>query len=437
VRIASLQQDPAAAVVSGLVGIVGFLAEIALVPGSPDVFVAAARGPYMELFGQGAGTKIIGSGAGLGWDIAAGAATGECLERYCSALVDPDDFIFGSYEEVCAAGRRATEPDGWALFATSQDVPYRQFTPKTRIAWREGWELATGLPHCVPACFCYLSSAPELTTFDSTVVGPAISTGCACAARKETALLGGLYELIERDAFMIVWRNQLSVPEVVIDPASALFGTFGKRFDRPGLQYRLWQTTLDLPVPSFFGILFDRRQFPTRMIVGGAANLDAERAALKTLCELTQGLAWLDSASFKETAPPEDFQDIRSFSDRARFYAAKWQPEAFSFLLDSSSRPLSSISSLELSEPDAIRAVVDLLSHRGINAIAVDLTTPDVLQAGFTVTRVIVPGLETMDGDFNLQMLGGRRWRDVPVQLGLRSTTARLADINPYPHPYP
>ena len=77
------------------------------------------------------------------------------------------------------------------------------------------------------------------------------------------------------------------------------------------------------------------------------------------------------------------------------------------------------------------------LVAEGLRPLAIDLSTPDVREAGFIVSRVIIPGLETMEGDHRLQMLGGRRWREVPVKLNILPEETCMENINPYPHPYP
>jgi ribosomal protein S12 methylthiotransferase accessory factor len=392
----------------------------------------------MTAFGYRDSARIVGSGAGLTWDAASGAALGECLERYCAAMLDPGELVYGSFEELRARGNDACDPEAFALFDPSQEVPYPSFTRKTRIAWSRGWWLANGAPAFVPGCFAYLSTDSSLREFGSALIGPAISTGCACARNMEEALLYGLYELIERDAFMIAWRNCLSLPEVIIDPASDLSAVFISRFSRPGLEFRIWQTTLDLGIPSFLGMLTDRRGTTSRMIVGGSANHDPERAVLKTLCELTQGLSWLDSGEFNEEDANIKIDDIHTFTDRARFYASVLRENAFSFLRQGSDvRPLSSISSLKASVSERLSVLVAKLVAEGLRPLAIDLSTPDVREAGFIVSRVIIPGLETMEGDHRLQMLGGRRWREVPVKLNILPEETCMENINPYPHPYP
>jgi ribosomal protein S12 methylthiotransferase accessory factor len=69
----------------------------------------------------------------------------------------------------------------------------------------------------VPACLMSLPYSAPFREQGEQTIGPSISTGQAAAASTEAALLGGLCEVIERDAFSIAWLNRLSMPEVQID----------------------------------------------------------------------------------------------------------------------------------------------------------------------------------------------------------------------------
>lgn len=424
--------------VSSLIGIVTYLTEVELMRGAPDVFVSAARGPDMTVLGYPTGASVNGSGAGLTWDVACGAAVGECMERYSASIVNSEDLVIGSYASLLKSGRLAHSPTSWAIFDPTQEVPYPPFTADREIAWTAGWDLVTGAPVWVPACFAYLSSSPKLRESGASLVGPSVSTGCACSALASESVLKGLCELVERDAFMIVWRNRLCVPEIVIDEDTAIYETYLSRFLRPGLEYRLWQTTLDFSIPSFFGVLFDYRGPTTRMIVGGAANYDAEMAVQKTLCELVQGLSWLEHIGNRPSPNGIQFDAVRNFTDRAILYANTDLRAALSFLLDHHTPiRLSSIRSRPGSTEELLARCIQEMESKGLEPCAVDLTSDDVRSCGYVVTRAVVPGLETMDGDHRLQMLGGKRWRQVPVELGLRSKYTATEEINPFPHPYP
>lgn len=423
-----------------MAGIVTFLTEVLLNRGDPAIFVAAAQGsnPLAGGFDPQPNT-VIGSGAALTWEGARGAALGECLERYASASIDRSGPRYvASYDILKRNGLRAHHPDDWALFDPSQQIPFPPFTTDLPILWTEGVDLRSHTPILLPACMTYLTSSPLLREHGAQILAPAISTGCACATTRTTALLKGFYELVERDAFMIVWRNRLPIPKISIDANSTVHQLFRERFERPGLEYHIWQTTMDLPVPSFFGMLVDRRGLHPRMVVGGSANWDAEAAVTKTLCELVQGLSWLDFLRSSARSIPGSFDEIDSFTDRAVLYASQELDEAFSFLMDDRpAKPLSAIPSRTGTDANLLAAMLRALEAKHFSPAAVDLTTDDIAACGFVVTRAMVPGLETMEGDYRLQLLGGQRWRAVPVELGYRREISSIAEMNPFPHPYP
>ncbi|MFD3002858.1 YcaO-like family protein [Pontibacter toksunensis] len=425
--------------VSPMLGLVTYLTEVELHSGDPNVFIAAARGPDMHSLGYKTGASLVGSGAGLCWEDARGAAIGECLERYAACIVESENLLISSYDSLINSNLNAHEPSTWALFDQSQKVPYPAFSNDLIIAWSEGWDLVTNKPIFLPANFAHLSSSPILREWGANLIGPAVSTGCACATSINEGLLKGFCELIERDAFMIVWRNSLPVPEVIIDEDTDLYQVYTSRFARPGLEYHIWCTTLDFPIPSFFGVLFDHRGAEMRMVVGGAANLDAEKAVQKTLCELIQGLSWLEYMGEQKKCIPIDFNDIHSFTDRALLYSTPRDlQKAYSFLFKNFKQvPLSSIKSKRGTADEMLQYCVDAVVNKGFQPSAIDLTTDDVRECGYVVTRVVIPGLETMDGDHRLQMLGGTRWRKVPMELGLLPSIQTIKNINPFPHPYP
>jgi ribosomal protein S12 methylthiotransferase accessory factor len=210
-------------------------------------------------------------------------------------------------------------------------------------------------------------------------------------------------------------------------------------FFRPGLEYHLFYTTLDLGIPSFFGILQDGRRRPPATLVGGAAHPNPQKAALKTFLELVQGLKWMDYATPKVLDIVPDFANIRSFSDRMHLYAFHDLSSAFEFLWkDSEELVLSDIDSMEESSTaDTLKKCIEAVEAGGLEVIGLDLTPPDVQACGLHVTRVFAPGSVLMEGDQLLPFLGGSRWCEVPVRLGKRSAPLALDQRNPYPHPYP
>jgi ribosomal protein S12 methylthiotransferase accessory factor len=265
-------------------------------------------------------------------------------------------------------------------------------------------------------------------------VGWSSSTGLACAPTRRAALLLALWEVLERDAFMIVWRNCLTVPRIVIDGNSSLHDVFTKHFVRPGLEFRLYSTELDLPIATVFGVLIDHAQDPPAVIVGGAARPSPEKAVAKTLMELAQGLSWADTFSDRFFTVQPGFENVRDFEDRVKLYAFNPLLHVFDALESGVEVPLSALPTHAAAKEPALLTAA--LAAQDLEVLAKDITTIDVNACGQYVVRVIVPGAEVMEADHRMPLLGGRRWSRVPRLLG-RSPSPGHTVPNIYPHPYP
>jgi ribosomal protein S12 methylthiotransferase accessory factor len=425
-------------VVDPITGLVPFLFETEMLESDPDVFVFAAQSTDI---GNHTEVNLTGSSAGLTLASAADAAIGEAVERYCSSIVNPEDLVFGTYEDLTSSGHSCVAPEAWALFEPWQleASPFVEFTRTTKVAWILAQSLTYKTERLVPACLAFLSSREPFVQNESKLIAAAISTGAACAASRAEALKKAIFEAVERDAFMITWRTCQQRHQVEIDQASELHSIFQEKFARPGLHYHLYYTTWDLKLPSFFGILQDERRNPKATVVGGSCHPDPEVAALKTLIELVQGLKWLDYMGPQPHPIEPDFCNIQSFIDRVTLYANNDLSEAFQFLFSGSQRirlsdipvyPYSSVQELVSTLATGIR-------DEKLEVLALDQTTADIAHCGLSVVKVLIPGLEQMEGDHRFQFLGGRRWKEVPAAYGPVADVLDRRSLNPFPHPYP
>ena len=106
---------------------------------------------------------------------------------------------------------------------------------RARVTWIDGVELPGGEPVALPASLVYLAFPPPRP---EDFFAPATSNGLAAGPTSSAAVLGGLCELIERDALMITWMNRLPATEIELAerrPAGALrrhYALFGVRCAR-------------------------------------------------------------------------------------------------------------------------------------------------------------------------------------------------------------
>lgn len=439
-------KPPDPLVLDPVTGIVTFIAEGERFRSDPDVFVVAARSANLSRFhnlgDQPPGEHHVhGSGAGLTYNHALGAAVGETVERYSFGIVDQDELRLASFHELSQSGEDAIHPKRWSLFDSTQkdSIPYTFFEENTKITWVKADHLIQKKQVYVPTCIVYSPYFGLMLDQDEKILAPAISTGAACAYTRKEAMLKGLCEVVERDAFITLWRNRLQLPRVLINENSDLYDLYQDKFVREGLEFNIFHSTLDLGIPSFFGVLVNRRKSPPGIMVGGACHPDPEKAVLKTLLELTQGLQWMNHVGTSDFSANDDFSNVRSFDDRMHMYAFGDYLHHFDFLLNRDETiPLSEISNCEkggVSETFAY--CCDLVSGEDVNILAIDLTPSDVAECGLAVVKVILPECTPMEGDHQFPFLGGSRWRDVPVKTGRRMKAISLNDVNPYPHPYP
>ena len=420
-------------------GLVTYIAEADRLLADPDIFVLASEMCDTSVFNYKNKVGSNGSGAGLTYQDAYYCTLGECAERYSLSVINPKNLIFGTYNEL-KHQYNITKPAIWQLFSKTQfaNIPFPEFTEDTKIAWVNADNLLLKEQVLVPACTIYLPYVPHFLNQQEKILYPSVSTGAACSSSCNEAILKGIYELIERDAFLICWRKKLRIPEIVIDENSAIFNIFIDKFKRKHLEYRLFYTKLDMKAHSVFGILYvsDNQSTNKTLYCGGACHHDPNVAVIKTLLELAQGLKWGEYTKAERFVPNVDFSNIISFKDRMLLYATGEYNQAFDFLQNNSKINLSDIKKeLHANTNDYLKDILLSLKLSDIDVFAIDVTPVDIEQCQLNVIKVLIPEFETMEGNYNWQFLGKNRYEELPKKLGF--TLSQDNDYNPYPHPYP
>jgi ribosomal protein S12 methylthiotransferase accessory factor len=421
-------------------GIIRWLSEIPIEPGEPEVFNFSAKMSDSSRY-HPVGCYDTNGGAGLTRDAAFYAALGEAVERYCCSVYFPDCLSLGSYRDV-ARRMRALHPREIALFHPAQrdKIRYAWFTEDTTLSWTEGRSLTANEPILIPACLVFIPYFPFSRHKGEVAIASSISTGQACALTLGQALLGGLYEIVERDAFMISWLNRLPLPRLDIASSPIVSRIFRERFQREHLEYSLFQMATDIEIPAVLCMMIDRSHDSPLISFGGAANLDAEKATVKALVEAAQTREWAKflGMSSKPVIIENDYSNIDDFDKHVFLYAYGDMMQAIEFLLDSPKEiPLREIGDgTAPAGAEELQRALAAVEAKCYEIMVVDLTTPDVRQCGYNVVKVLIPQLQAMEGDYTHRYLGGSRLYEVPAKLGFVGASS-YETLNPFPHPYP
>ena len=137
------------------------------------------------------------------------SALGEAVERYAAYHLDPTRLSSGP------AAPGAITPADCVLYSEAQyaqdGFPFRPWTPDAAISWIGGIDLHSGDAVPLPAALVHLVyPMPRIEDHFTAVTSNGLSAGPTLAR----AILGGLYEVIERDALMITWMNRLPAIEL-------------------------------------------------------------------------------------------------------------------------------------------------------------------------------------------------------------------------------
>jgi ribosomal protein S12 methylthiotransferase accessory factor len=91
-------------------------------------------------------------------------------------------------------------------------------------------------------------------------------------------------------------------------------------------------------------------------------------------------------------------------------------------------------------EPDVLnqlRSCLQALEKAGLEVLVVDVTLPEIADAGLSVVRVIIPGMIPLTHGQQHRCQGGRRLYRTPQLMGYVDRETTEDELNPIPHPFP
>lgn len=373
------------------------------------------------------------------------ATIGEAAERYCMFFYDKNEMILAPHREVA---EHAASPDYLRLYSQKQieglgpNARVTYFDENTPVRWVWGYSLTTQTPRLVPASLVYMNYQ---FGEDEPVIGRNASTGLAANLTIEEAILTAIYEVVERDAFTICWLSRRPGRKITIDD-EGLLGLLRKKFhyDHPKVEARVFDITLDVPIPSVFVMIKRPAEFGPAICVGSTSRLSPVAAVHKGFLEAGQGIPYFRFllAQLKDWEPSDDYLNVTSFDHHCVFYLKRPDlvPEAFAFLDRAEAEvPLSSMPDRSTGRVlGDINLCVDMLREAGLEVIVVEITTPDIRDVGMRVVRVLIPGMVPLHGVYKYPFLGSKRLSDFPLRTSpARGDIADDLEFNPHPHPFP
>lgn len=332
--------------------------------------------------------------------------------------------------------------------AFHEDAPDRfvRYDDTLSLPWVRGWSLRDARPTLVPEQMVHYRVPAEGPVFLSET-----SNGCASGTCAEEAVLHGLLEVIERDAFLVSWLGRAALPEIsAASCPDAATGHLVDRVRRAGYRIRLFDNRIDLPVPVVTAVATAHDpDAPGALCLSSAAHFDPGRAVASAVREVASHLSGFAArtARDRERLLPmaADFGLVTELADHAALYGLPEMARHADFLLGPDrARPLDETcrdwTEQRPRHPDLaddVRYLRDLLGARGFDTVVVDQTGAEQRALGLSTVKVLVPGMLPIDfGSSRQRAPGMPRARTALRRAGLRSTDLDPLELNPAPHPF-
>lgn len=321
---------------------------------------------------------------------------------------------------------------------------FRPFTQDLPIAWVQAQSLVSDSPILVAedSAFYAVEGAGELQRFVLEC-----SNGCATGSNLTEAVLGGLMEVIERDAFLLAWYGRLSAP-LLDGTSSKLLNTrlMLRRLTMLGFEARFVDLSFTFGIPVVIAVA-RRTDGRAGICVGGGCSMTVEGALAAALDEIATDAATLverterDKKRFDLFA--SDYDEVTSIHDHSGMFGLPEVGSLADFFTAGDGNDPRCVTEAQaaagITPTDDLRsdllACVERLAAEQYDVIVVDQTSTEEVASGLRTVAVIVPGLLPIDFGWARQ----RALRMPRLVEGVRAFLGSDSDIqlNLVPHPYP
>lgn len=369
-----------------------------------------------------------GGGISISEDIAKNKAVCEALERYCGSRINKI-ITKSTFNKIKSS---AINPREIIYFRNDQysiKFPYKKFNKNKIISWVEGYSLLQNKKIFVPASAVYLGYNRQNHNREKFL--PTTSNGLALQTSLKRAIVRAIFELIERDAAMTVWFTKMSPPRLDLENIkNPDLIKLTNKIKEEGLIPEVCITTLDSPIPSTIGIVYNKDDNAVPFASFGlATEADLEEAALKSLEEAMMVRNTLEILNEGGALKKINKLSVRDFLRHGIFYAFSSRQKIWKFLLNGPRHSVSFLNNKFGFKEEYLnyQKIIDFFLKQKKEIIYIDVTDNIVKKMGFIVVKVIIPDLHPIDMNFCARFLGGNR---------LKLFLNKEQNVNYYPHPF-
>ncbi|MGX8693711.1 MAG: YcaO-related McrA-glycine thioamidation protein [Methanobrevibacter sp.] len=325
------------------------------------------------------GAVSIYGGKGISKDHAKASAMMEGFERYSAERKDYDKTITATLSEI--------EEFGEYINPKSLNLP-KEFEKKEiddlNLEWSKSKDIISGNEYYIPTNAIFHPYNHE-NNIDG--LFKSNTNGLASGNILEEAILHGMFEVIERDAWSIFELTHKNYAQIDLNSIeSEVINDIIDKFESEGIKIKLMDFTADINIPTIAASADDTVTKDAGLLtLGMGTHLDPEVAILRALTEVAQSRATQINGAREDT--------VRADFSREAGYERMKRINKYYFKQEEDQIKLSDIENKSTSSiTEDIEIVKNELVNNDIEKILyVDLTRPEL---DVSVVRVVIPEME-------------------------------------------
>ena len=325
------------------------------------------------------GAVSIYGGKGIAKDHARASAMMEGFERYSAERQDSDETTIATLEEISELGEFIT-PESLNL---PKDFK-KQNLDSMKLEWSTAKDLISNKEYLIPTNAIY---HPYIHGNECESLFKSNTNGLASGNVLEEAILHGIFEVIERDAWSIFELTHKNYAQIDLDSIeSDIVNETIDKFESEGIKIKLMDFTADIKVPTIAASADDTVTRDAGLLtLGMGTHLDPEVAILRALTEVAQSRATQINGAREDTVRA-DFAREAGYERMKRInkYYFRDEEEKISLSSIENKSTTSITKDLEIVKEELMANDIDKILYY-------DLTRPEL---DVSVVRVVMPEME-------------------------------------------
>ena len=325
------------------------------------------------------GAVSVYGGKGISKDHAKASAMMEGFERYSAEKQDCDETVIASLDEISDLGNY--------IDPVSLNLP-KDFKKENinlmQLEWSVSKDIISGEDYYIPTNAIY---HPYLHDNQVQSLFKSNTNGLASGNILEEAILHGMLEVIERDAWSIFELTHRNLAQIDLESIeSETVNDIIEKFESEGIKIKLMDFTADVKIPTIAASADDTVTKDAGLLtLGMGTHLDPEVAILRALTEVAQSRATQINGAREDT--------VRADFAREAGYERMKRINKFYFREEDEKIKLSDIENKSTSSITKDIEIVknELIANDISKILYVDLTRPEL---DVSVVRVVIPEME-------------------------------------------